>query len=209
MVNTTIDWVAFENGSLCVGFYNEEAYHSFLQECEERGFMWVSGKRPTDAFNFTYDKLIYCCGCSKLALGTEEQRKYMKKFIALPKFTLRQILREQKSGTYENDAYILKVDEHDGNLSIQSKGGECVNVHSHDVFYPTEMKLTFMEALQAYNDGKTIRSLKTFRTYDKVEAHKWQGEMVRFSEINEGWEIIDQNNILKVNPTIQGLLFYL
>lgn len=188
--STKIDWSAFDRGRLCVGFHNEEAYDYFLKECEERGYMWVSGKLPTEGFEFTYDKLVYCCGGNKLALGADEDRRKTK-IVALPHYTLNRLIKEGKEGVYENDSCVVRVGKHEGILSIESKEEGFIYINDNDLFYPVEMKLIFSEALQAYNEGKTIRSLKTFRAYNIVEARKWQGEMVRFSEINSHWEIVD------------------
>lgn len=186
-----LEWDNFEKGNICVGFYNEECYVAFLKDCEKRGYKWVNDKLPTeDCFGFTLDRLVYCCGSKKLALGTEEQRLYKPKVVATPFYTLDTLINEHMVGAYENDSYTVTIEPKGGEIFVESKGENTVRIKASDIFSPVENKIVFDEALKAYNEGKTIRSLKTFRTFNILDAHKYQGDIVRFSEINGFWEIL-------------------
>ena len=60
------DWDGFEFCSFKVKCETREAMQDFLRQCEERGFMWASGGRPTqnDYFN-KYSDGIYITAINK------------------------------------------------------------------------------------------------------------------------------------------------
>lgn len=47
-VFTEKDWAAFDFGKIAVNLPTRSEFMRFLSECEERGYMWVSGDKPTD-----------------------------------------------------------------------------------------------------------------------------------------------------------------
>lgn len=195
------DWNGFEFCSFKVKCETREAMQDFLRQCEERGFMWASGGRPTqnDYFNKYSDGIYITAINKKLSYSCFVDNSFPHVTWETPNstYTWREVFANIQEGeTYECGG--KPISYKDGILII---GDEvCITVLTNDDLFTKQELVDFQEALVELTNGGIVQSTLNKKYYlltngnlkcscDKGFEY-WELTDLSYEEITGKWNII-------------------
>lgn len=208
------NWLGFKLGRFMVSCSSRETMKDFLQQCEKRGFLWLSGDKPTqnDYFHKNYDIIAFESNDGRLTykhdyfpLGESivawETIQTTQTIQPEPTYTWREVfVNIQEGETYEcGDSSIVYKD---GALLICNNMD--VVVLMDEVLFAKEQELEqvdFQEALTVLTNGGIVRSTLNDKYYLLTNGNlKCSGDIgFECWELTDlsGEEILSKWNIIK------------
>ena len=197
------DWNGFEFCSFKVKCETREAMQDFLRQCEERGFMWASGGRPTqnDYFNKYSDGIYITAINKKLSYSCFVDNSFPHVTWETPKstYTWREVFTNIQEGeTYECGG--KPISYKDGVLIIGDEVSVAV-LTDENLFTKQEVKqVDFQEAQVVLANGGIIQSVSTKNYYKLTDGNLrgsrdseftcWIFADLSYEEITGKWSII-------------------
>lgn len=203
------NWELFRKGEFAVCCKTVEEELDFLQECEDRGFEWCSGSKPTQLtyledegfkaiyFDSTFGDLTYS---SNEDVGIDVIKQSIRWKIE-PKTTTtwREVFANIQEGEeYSCGTYFITLK--DGKLGIGKEGCKMCFGKEHKFTKKEQPKpVDFKQALVALQEGKTVESdLNGFHYKLQNETLRrsfggdyWETADLTYNEITDKWYIID------------------
>lgn len=201
------DWNGFEKGDFEVKCNTKEEMNDFLSQCEERGYLWISGVKPTQLDYYCEGVAVYFDGeYRELAYEYTNALDYVTWVVEETEESTTQKewlnWREVFTNIQEGETYVWGI------YSIALNNGRIIiGREGHDIFFDDKFLFTkkqetvdFNVAYQALKEGKIIQSVES-GFYFKIEGVLLlqgnsketinQDASFEFEEIEGQWLIID------------------
>lgn len=205
------DWNGFKYGKFEVKCVTEEDMKDFLQQCEERGFMWASGDKPTERNYYEgepicFDGDIYLTFNRKPGYYTHTMVTWVRDINKdKSTYTWREVFANIQEGeTYEWCSFRgnYQITLLDGKINVFCKEHDTyVYFEEECLFMKKEIKqVNFQEALVELTNGGIVQSALNKKYYlltngnlkcscDKGFEY-WELTDLSYEEITGKWNII-------------------
>lgn len=203
------DWNGFKDGNFEVKCNTREEMNDFLSQCEERGYLWVSGVKPTQLDYYCEGMVMYFYGGKReltYRIVNVNDMDYVTWVVKVVEESTTQKewlkWREVFTNIQEGETYVWGI------YSISLNNGRIIiGREGHDIFFDDKFLFTkkqetvdFNVVYQALKEGKIIQSVDS-GFYFKIEGVLLlqgnsketinQDASFEFEEIEGQWLIID------------------
>lgn len=209
------NWLGFKLGRFMVSCSSRETMKDFLQQCEERGFLWLSGDKPTqnDYFHKNYDIIAFESNDGRLTYKHSyfpggnvvawESIQTTQTIQPEPTYTWREVITNIQDGeTYKcGDKFICCTE---GVIRIGDET-DCLRLNNEDLFFKQQETVDFQEALTVLINGGIVRSTLNDKYYllangnlkcsGDIGFECWELTDLSGEEILSKWNIIKNNKV--------------